>query len=259
MKIQQGKTLTKFCIACNCEREHELHELVLAPEKGYEKYHIAECRSCGLKSSNPIPSDEELRAWYANQPHTVRASESFIRGRWRISRNKQFIRAIQRFKPMGTLVDVGAGNGIFLRMAREFGNWDLIGTDYSEVNVEHLREQDFDARVGSLDDIGIEGQSIDVLWASHLVEHLAQPQAFFRQVQRYLRPGGIFVSLVPSETSLRARLGKSHWHYVNPPGHLWGYQPETYSKVLTNAGFDVVSIQDHHLVCELMCIARFGN
>ncbi len=253
-----GDSIEKECISCGAMRAHTLHPLVLPvnnPE--YAGHLIARCNNCGLHSAFPMPTDEELRKAYAQRPHVANiASGSFLGGLIRSYRDNKKIRLLQRTSRAGTVVDVGTGTGLFLRQAREAGAWTLIGTDYSEINVAKLQADGFDARLGTLDGIGIEPASIDVVWASHVIEHMIDPPAFLAMVMHYLKPGGTLVVHIPSETSNRAKLGTSTWHIVNPPGHLWGFRPQTFRPIVERSGFQIEMLRNSRVVCELVCVAK---
>ena len=253
-----GDIIEKECISCGRTQPHSLHSLQLAvDDPEYAAHLIAQCTVCSLHSAFPMPTDDDLRRTYARRPHVANiASGSFLGNIIRSYRDTKKINMLKQLAPSGTVVDVGTGTGLFLRLARKAGDWDLIGTDYSKVNVAKLQADGFDARFGTLDGIGIEPESVDVIWASHVIEHMIDPPAFLATVQRYLKPGGVLVVFVPSETSLRSRLGTSNWHIVNPPGHLWGFRPTTFRPIVERSGLKVEKLRNSSLVCELICVAR---
>ena len=253
-----GDRIQSTCISCGVTGTHLLQTLVLpveAPE--YASHLIACCGNCGLHSAFPMPTDEELRQAYADRLHSANVTADSLLGKlWRSYRDRGRIGLLRSVTPGGTVVDVGTGAGLFLRAARRHGNWRLIGTDYSRVNVEELVSDGFDVRMGTLDGVGIEPESVDVIWASHVIEHMVDPPAFLATVIHYLKPGGALIAFVPSETSLRSRLKTSTWHYVNPPGHLWGFRPGTFRNLVERNGLRVEKLRNSLAVCELVCVAR---
>lgn len=254
-----GDVIEKECIACGAPRPHMLLPLVLpVKDSEYAAHLIASCRVCGLHSAYPMPTDNDLRRAYAQVPHTANVkADTFLGKQWRNYRDRGRMNVLRSVAPAGTVVDVGTGEGMFMRAARAAGGgWNLIGTDYSEVNVQLLQADGFDARLGTLDGVGIEPGSVDVVWASHVIEHMIDPVSFTETVWRYLKPGGALVVFIPSQTTLRARLGTSSWHQVNPPGHLWGFRPETFRPVVERSGFRVETLRNSLLICEMLCVAR---
>lgn len=253
-----GDTIEKECIACNAVRRHTLLPLALPVEDSdYADHLIASCHVCGLHSAYPMPTDDDLRRAYAQVLHTANVKADTALGKqWRDYRDRGRMNVLRSVAPSGTIVDVGTGEGMFMRAARAAGNWMLVGTDYSEVNVERLRADGFDARLGTLEGVGIEPGSVDVVWASHVIEHMIDPVAFLQTVWRYLKPGGALVVFIPSQTTMRARTGTSSWHHVNPPGHLWSFRPETFRPVVERSGFAITTLRNSLVICEMICVAR---
>lgn len=255
-----GDQITLHCISCDIEREHRLERLRLpVAHPAYANHLIAVCTTCGLNSAWPRPTEEELKEAYADEPHVVRRVEGLARF-WRAYRDGARLRLLKRVAPEeGTILDVGTGAGLILKVARTHPGWKMIGSDYSERNIEALEAEGFDARVGMIDDVGLEPQSIDVIWASHVIEHMRDPVGFLESVRRYLKPEGKLVAILPSSTALRARTGTSTWHLVNPPGHLWGFSPETFRAMLEGNSFRVERLFESIPVCEMICVAAPQN
>lgn len=252
-----GEKIEQLCIACGEEREHLLEPLQLPVDHpAYVDHLIARCLSCELNSAWPRPTEQDLKEAYANEPHIVRR-ESGLASLWRSYRDGARLRLLKSVAGEGaTILDVGTGAGLLLRAARGKNRWELIGTDYSERNVEALKAEGFDARVGMIDDVGLEPGSVDVVWASHVIEHMRDPVGFLESVRSVLKPGGRLVAILPSSRTLRARTSTSNWHLVNPPGHLWGFSPETFGAMLTRNDFLVERLFQSIPVCEMLSVSR---
>jgi SAM-dependent methyltransferase len=246
--------MIKECVACGDERTHELRALEMANPDA--RYRMAVCASCGLKSSHPMPGAEELRDWYGATipPFVPRLAR--IRKVLNYFHDRHMVALLARYVPSGTLVDVGAGRGRFLRAARREGRWTMMATEYSAEALQILKADGVHAVAGTLDELGLADESVDAVWASHVIEHLPDPESFFASVRRVLKPDGVLVALVPTQTSMRARLNLTNWHHVNPPGHLWSFNPETFRKTLQTAGFELLHIEVEHLICEMVCVVR---
>ncbi len=252
-----GEKIEQVCIVCGVEREHILEPLQLPVDHpAYANHLIARCLACNLESAWPRPSEQDLKEAYADEPHIVRR-ESGLSALWRSYRDGARLRLLKSVAEEGaTILDVGTGAGLLLKVARGKNRWNLIGTDYSERNIEALKGDGFDARVGMIDDVGLEPGSVDVVWASHVIEHMRDPVGFLRSVRSILKPGGVLVAILPSSRTLRARSGTSHWHLVNPPGHLWSFNPETFRSLLTRNGFVVERLFQSIPVCEMLSLSR---
>jgi SAM-dependent methyltransferase len=246
--------MTKECVACGAPCAHELRALEMANTD--ERYRLAVCAACGLQSSHPMPGAEELKQWYGATipPFVPRLARLRKVLNW--FHDRHMVSLLRRYAPSGTLVDVGAGRGRFLRAAKREGRWKMMATEYSAEALEILKREGIDAVPGTLDELGLPDESVDAVWASHVIEHLPDPGSFFESVRRLLKPEGVLIALVPTRTSLRARLNLTDWHYVNPPGHLWSFTPDTFRKTLETAGFELLHIEVEHLICEMACVVR---
>lgn len=134
------------------------------------------------------------------------------------------------------LLDVGCGNGTFLKVATELG-YETEGIDPDPEAVAVARASGLIARQGLLPGSGHEPGTFDHITLSHVLEHLHRPREALREALELLRPSG---RLWLTQPNLRARglerFGP-HWRGLEPPRHLWLYPPETLADLLESIGF----------------------
>ncbi len=94
------------------------------------------------------------------------------------------------------LLDVGAGAGIVEQMNFKGKAARVCGVDPDE----RVAENPFldDARVGTAESLPYSTDTFDVVVSDNVLEHLADPEAVFREVARVLRPGGRFLFKTPN-------------------------------------------------------------
>jgi SAM-dependent methyltransferase len=119
-----------------------------------------------------------LDRFYGDQPHPYQVFE-------------RQVRACLERRP-GTLLDIGCGREApvlrrFKGQARELVGLDLV--DY-RVQDPHLT-----LLAGTSSSIPMADESVDVVMARSVMEHVEDPQAAFREIHRVLKPGGAFVFL----------------------------------------------------------------
>ena len=122
---------------------------------------------------------------------------------------------LKRITPDSILLDLGAGAGIvdamnFRGLVRE-----AVGVDPDERVKQnpHLDE----GRVGVGEQLPCASNSIDVVIADNVLEHLAEPLPVFREIARVLRPGGFFLFKTPNRMHympLIARLTPHRFHQI---------------------------------------------
>jgi len=74
--------------------------------------------------------------------------------------------------------------------------------------------------VGKLDVVNLPDNSFDAVIMWHVLEHLERATHALREVNRVLKPGGIFLVAVPNFGSLEARLTRDKWFHLDVPRHL---------------------------------------
>jgi ubiquinone/menaquinone biosynthesis C-methylase UbiE len=121
-----------------------------------------------------------------------------------------------------SVLDAGCGTGDLLERLSRHGFEDLTGLDLSEGMLRVARDRDLGGARwmrGVIEDPPFERESFDLVIACFTVHHLLDPSAFFRLVDRVLRPGGWFFILdfdggEGSQRSLSARAQKSSGELV---------------------------------------------
>ncbi len=176
---------------------------------------------------------------------------------WHPWRSSQIVRLVKKFAPVGPILGYGCGKGRLIRALNKAGFSEVIGIDYSHDNVSRLREEGPDVRQGSDPaSAGLPDQSLSCLVASHVIEHLLDPTDFMAKAYRLLIPGGVLITAVPSRTSLRARLGESDWHHVDPPNHQWSFDLVSFQRLVQRHHFECIHNKNNLFVNELLNVSR---
>lgn len=116
--------------------------------------------------------------------------------------DKLFRESIQAvLRPEHHLLDLGAGAGIVKEMNFRGQAARVCGVDPDERVLENPYLDD--AKVGQGESIPYPDASFDVVVADNVLEHLENPDAVFREVNRVLKPGGWFLAKTPNR-----------WHYM---------------------------------------------
>jgi 2-polyprenyl-3-methyl-5-hydroxy-6-metoxy-1,4-benzoquinol methylase len=205
------------------------------------------CPSCGLLFRRDLPTQAELDEIYGLEYFKGGASgyldyvadEDVHRSS---ARNR--LDALERVVPRGRLLDVGAAAGFFVDEARTRG-WDATGIDVSEPMVAWGRRA-LSAPVerATLASSGTPAASLDALTMWDYLEHSIDPAADLERAHELLRPGGVLALSTGDAAAFVARISGSRWHLLTPRHHNFFFTAATLSRLLTQSGFDVVSL-DH--------------
>lgn len=164
---------------------------------------ICECEPCGYVFDNPRPTIEELVAFYS-QPAKYDSwlSEEQARDQLWKRRLKQVLSVT---KP-GSLLDVGAGIGQFLDLARPHFS-SVSGTEVSESAIQIARKKyGLELMRGEIHTVDFGTTQFDNITVFHVLEHVPNPRLVIERCERLLPTGGVLVIAVPNDVqSLRAR------------------------------------------------------
>jgi len=166
------------------------------------------CRACGVATTDPWPTAEELDAaygaWY--RPPSGRfgglGDAALRRSRAALARR------LDRIAPPGRVLDVGAGEGALLDGLRRRGR-EAAGLERTATRPDVAERE--------LEEVEGEWGAI-VFW--HSLEHLPEPAAALERAAGLLVPGGVIVVAVPNSDSLQARAFGDCWLALDLPRHL---------------------------------------
>jgi len=215
---------------------------------------VVECRGCGHRYVNPRPTQGEIARGYG-LPTSYQDWMSEAGPRRRLW-TRRFRRVLGGARP-GALLDVGAGIGTFLAIARDAG-WSVTGTEVSRAGIALARSQyGLDICLGAIEQAPVEGP-FDAVTLWHVLEHLPNPDSTLKHVHRLLRDDGILVLALPNDgaaawfptamTNLGRRLlgrsAVSRYQRLRPgvESHIQHFDEKSIQRALVGAGFHVESI-----------------
>lgn len=205
---------------------------------------IAECKSCAARYLDPMPSPEELGAFYPDDYYShqsITTTSASLK-----SRVRSVVLPIRTGEPdlrsPGRVLDLGCGSGWMLERYREAG-WDVVGVEYSASACDAGRSKGLTMHCGSLTDAALPAASFDYIRSNHSFEHLTNPVETLAEISRLLEPGGTLFLGVPDTMGLTARLFGAEWFYVGAPVHTINYNRLNLAALLDRAGFDVQRVR----------------
>lgn len=147
-------------------------------------------------------------------------------------------RCLPRVQAGSRLLDVGAGNGDYLRLARRLG-WEAVGVDSDPVVVENATAANLTVRQGGVDAFLDQPASFDAITLNHAIEHMHHPRQTLQHVFELLKPGGFLYMETPNIEALgHGRFGE-HWRGLEPPRHLVLFSWKSLEDLLCQTGFEI--------------------
>ncbi|HUG21935.1 class I SAM-dependent methyltransferase [Piscinibacter sp.] len=164
----------------------------------------------------------------------------FAASPWRRARAGQFIRHVPapESEP-DVLLDVGCGDGGFLRLARALG-YAARGIEFDPQAAKLAQAQGFDVFVGGVDDAPLVDCSLAQVTLSHVIEHLHDPVAALARLHAAMRRGGRIWLQTPNIDSHGAQRFGTAWRGLEAPRHLVMFNVASLGAALRRAGFDDV-------------------
>jgi len=215
--------------------------------QAYAKYHThEETTEPALPRGIAGRLRRALRNGYLNSRYQFDLRPALILGRWAIGwlpavrcRNDRAARVPLPHRG-ARLLDVGCGNGSFVKDAIDWG-WNAEGLD-PDPEVAAAVSPRLGARIttGTLGEVYYPEASFAAVTMDHTIEHLHDPVATLREALRILQPRGSIWVATPNVNSLGHRLFKSDWRGLEPPRHLVLFNAKALRAALTAAGYENV-------------------
>ncbi|QGN57745.1 bifunctional 2-polyprenyl-6-hydroxyphenol methylase/3-demethylubiquinol 3-O-methyltransferase UbiG [Nostocoides sp. HKS02] len=152
---------------------------------------------------------------------------------WYRERRHLLARAIEGLTP-GRALDVGAAGGGNTRVLQAAG-WSVAALEYGADGAEVAAERKLAVLRGDATSLPVADDSLDLVVAFDVLEHIVDDATAVAEVRRVLRPQGRFLVAVPADP----RLWSEHDVAVD---HVRRYTRATLSQVLQQGGFEVTSL-----------------
>lgn len=214
----------------------------------YQGFQLCRCPGCGLQFQSPRPTFEQLAEKVYNETyHSQPESPDQLNDATRYQFERQYRTIEELLGHTGKILDVGCGNGTFLRMGQPRG-WKVFGCDI--VLSPYVRDnKEFPMWEGRLLEIDFGGARFDAIRFNHVLEHTQNPLAELQRSRTLLNPGGVIYISVPNiagiSTNLknlqsRLHLKKRRWRHYAALHHLWFFTPSTLRRLIAHAGLGVL-------------------
>jgi len=200
--------------------------------------YVVQCDACGFLYTAPRPDQAARDTYYAGSALAsgqVYRDESAAGLFPRLyAQRADFLAGVLGKRRGGSLLDVGCGNGGFLRALAAAGlvDWQLRGLEPSQHAVATCCSHGLDVVCGGVGYDAYAPGSFDAITMISVLEHLPDPLASLHWCRRLLKPDGVLFLEVPDNLQPELSL-TSHFNVE----HIMHFTPWTLQQMLMQAGF----------------------
>jgi SAM-dependent methyltransferase len=203
------------------------------PVVTFDQLSFGRCVDCGLiykrEQTRELPREYEEEYFRFNRGRYLERWEH------RVQKCSRQIFACLEFAPAASsLLDIGCSAGYVLEAARRVG-LEPTGLDSSNFAVSLCRERGYAAELGSLTQMPLPSEAFDIVTLKHTLEHVADPMAGLREVQRVLRPGGVALIVVPDAAYYKITVMPRRGRSFRPDRRGWQHHVYFYETNLLQA------------------------
>jgi 2-polyprenyl-3-methyl-5-hydroxy-6-metoxy-1,4-benzoquinol methylase len=224
---------TKSIFTKNYKFELQNEEKIYLSTKDFlvsgESFELISDSELDFLKTFPQPKAEELSKYYESQEYISHTDEK--RGlfsklyqlvkKWSLQKKVKLI--FDQNNGVGTLLDIGAGTGDFLRIAKERG-WQVQGTEPNKNASKLALEKGIELKP-LLNDF--EGKHFDVVTLWHVLEHIPNLEETILKLSALVKPNGTLIIAVPNFKSFDANHYGKFWAAFDVPRHLWHFSKES--------------------------------
>ncbi len=168
---------------------------------------------------------------------------------WWFAERRSLIRSqIRGIRPEGPALDVGAAAGGNTRVLVEAG-WECVALEYSQMGADMASGRGLTVVRGDATALPIAADSLGLVVAYDVLEHIEDDHAAAREFLRCLRPGGRLLVAVPADM----RLWSAHDEAVD---HVRRYDRDELLALVYGAGFRDVTIRSWNVLLRPVVAVR---
>jgi len=258
-KNQTIKQQCPLCGSSQTQHAYTTRDILYNKETLYDYFN---CNHCKAVFISPMPSEKQIASFYPDQymvyeevvPKKLSNMEmAVLKLRFGYKHlNPSFISVL--FAPVvsmfkyklnisfiknGKILDIGCGNGKYLSKMKNLG-WQSFGVEFNDVAVKACKKNNLDVFQGELKNAHFEPQEMDLVTARHVIEHIPDVNSFFEEVNKVLKPGGLFHLRTPNTNALGRKFFSTNWYANDAPRHLILFSPENLTQRAEQHGFEEV-------------------
>jgi 2-polyprenyl-3-methyl-5-hydroxy-6-metoxy-1,4-benzoquinol methylase len=209
-----------------------------------ETFELYQDETLDMLITFPKPDEDELNKYYESEDYISHtdARRSLFEKAYHFIKNialKNKLGYINAISPeKGNLLDIGAGTGDFLAVAKN-GGWNTTGVEPNE-RAKKIAAQKGMCFLQNTD--SLQSHSFDIISMWHVLEHVPEPDLQIKELKRLLKPNGTIIIAVPNFNSFDAKHYGAFWAAYDVPRHLSHFSKTAIKLLFKKEGMELNKI-----------------
>ena len=235
-----------ICPICDCN-DSKSYISAVDHNVSNDIFFITKCSKCGLKYTNPKPTEETIGNYYKNENYishtgTKKGVINKIYHIVRIYQLKNKESLISKYGKEKKILDIGCGTGEFLNYCNKKG-WETKGIE-PDYKARCFGINNYKLTIEDADYINIFKHnyfSIITMW--HVLEHVYHLKDYLNKIHSLLSKNGFLIVAVPNCESYDAKVYKEFWAAYDLPIHLYHFTKDDVINISQKTGFKLIDIK----------------
>jgi 2-polyprenyl-3-methyl-5-hydroxy-6-metoxy-1,4-benzoquinol methylase len=210
-------------------------------------YTINKCNECKAVFLAPRPDAELLNKAYNTDYYgntETKFKNSLVENTIDHFRSGRARKALKLAGHKSKVLDIGCGNGNFLKYLFKYGNCEVYGTEFDGNSAKRASLiKEINLKIGEIQSEDHPDNFFDLITMFHVFEHLADPKQVLQIIREKLKPNGHLIISIPNIDSWQSRIFKGKWLHLDPPRHLFFFKPSDLIEILKGERFDIQKIK----------------
>lgn len=177
---------------------------------------MVSCKNCGMLFHDTVDKEVDFERYYANHDYYA-VTNCAGAGADNEAESQRYQRIFDTFAlflctDSPSIVDIGAGQGGFLKWCKQERWAHPIAVEISKACTDHIREKLAIPAYKKFSEINQETTTIDIIVISHVIEHLFQPYKMLQSIVNQAPSTTLFYIEVPNASFYFAE--KNPWKYL---------------------------------------------
>ena len=208
-------------------------------EKNYEHNTFMVCKTCNLVYANPIIKSKIIERLYKKSKFSYSDEEENL-----MKTYGNCLKRAEKYVKKGKILDIGTGDGFFLKEALVQGYENIYGVEPSKHAID-LADKKIKKKIkrSILKKGQFKDKFFDVICFFHVIDHVAEPNKFLGICYNYLKKGGVIICVSHDVEASSAKI-MGERSPIFDIEHTQLFSKKTISKILEKNKFKIVEIFD---------------